>query len=76
MSNACNLIIPNCANVQNDLCLNCNTGFYLRNNSCIKVSALCGSYNLVTGVCLTCLTGYTLNNANGLCWDTNCKTQN
>lgn len=70
----CQLMIPNCVSIENNICQGCNSGYYLKNNSCIKVSALCNGYNFLTGACLGCFMGYTLNN--GTCSDFNCLVQN
>lgn len=68
------ITITNCASVQNNLCQNCNSGFYLKNNACLKVSVLCNGNNPSTGACLGCVNGYTL--INGACYDLNCLNQN
>ncbi len=67
------MTIANCAIVQNNQCQQCVTGFYVKNNACVKISGLCTSYNATTGVCFGCVNGYTL--ISGNCFDLNCINQ-
>lgn len=58
-----------------ETCLNCASGFYLKNNKCLKAIKGCNSYD-TAGSCQTCLSGFTL--ANGACIEKSiigCKTQ-
>ena len=67
------VVIANCALVQNGICTSCNSGFFLQNKACSRVSVLCASSNPTSGICLTCITGYNL--INGVCYDLNCLNQ-
>ena len=67
------MIIANCNSVQNGVCVSCVSGFFVRNNTCARVSALCSTSNPSSGLCTGCINGYTL--INGICYDLNCLNQ-
>ena len=50
--------IPNCANQNSGLCLGCNSGFVLSNNTCQQMDQNCGSYELTTGRCISCIPNF------------------
>jgi hypothetical protein len=56
---------PNCNIASNSTCIACKYGYYLADNVCEQVSALCVGYNLLNGDCLGCPTNYVL--SNGVC---------
>ena len=61
---------PNCAKYdEQGGCLVCSDKYYKMAGVCTRVSALCKTYNPITGSCLTCYPGYYL--AGGACWTGN-----
>ena len=58
--------IPNCANQNNGLCLACNPGFVVSNNTCQQMDPNCGSYELTSGKCVSCIPNFQFG-PNGAC---------
>lgn len=48
------------------MCLSCNQGFVVSNNTCKQMDPNCGSYELASGKCVACITGYDFDTT-GIC---------
>lgn len=66
----------NCARTENNVCISCVSGSYLRQGICYQVSPLCGTFDPMSGFCLSCYQGYQLSGVNCVVSmnTSNCKT--